>query len=105
MRRAVGWEPLEISAVAIGADPGARVRSDDGPTCTLDACTPTRTINPATDDASIRAAAVIYSNASKVVDAFDRGALTRTKNAFWLAIPNDSRNSGSMCSTGRPTPG
>jgi hypothetical protein len=28
--RAVDWEPLEISAVAIGADPGARVRADDG---------------------------------------------------------------------------
>lgn len=26
--RAVDWEPLEISAVPIGADPGARVRSD-----------------------------------------------------------------------------
>ncbi len=41
---------------------------------------------PATG-ASIRAAAVIYSNASKVVDAFDRGALIRAKNGFWLAIP------------------
>ena len=27
--RAVDWEPMEISAVAIGADPGAHVRSDD----------------------------------------------------------------------------
>lgn len=27
--RAVDWEPLEISAVPIGADPGAHVRSDD----------------------------------------------------------------------------
>ena len=40
-----------------------------------------------TSGASIRAAAVIYSNASKVVDAFDRGALIRTKSGFWLAIP------------------
>lgn len=40
-----------------------------------------------TSGASIRAAAVIYSNASKVVDAFDRGALIRAKNGFWLAIP------------------
>ena len=40
-----------------------------------------------TTGASIRAAAVIYSNASKVVDAFDRGALIRAKNGFWLAIP------------------
>lgn len=40
-----------------------------------------------TTGASIRAAAVVYSNASKVVDAFDRGALIRAKNGFWLAIP------------------
>ena len=36
---------------------------------------------------SIRAAAVVYSNASKVVDAFDRGAIIRAKGGFWLAIP------------------
>ncbi|MDZ4094847.1 MAG: DUF6441 family protein [Paracoccaceae bacterium] len=40
-----------------------------------------------TTGASIRAAAVVYSNASKVVDAFDRGVLIRSKNGFWLAIP------------------
>jgi len=28
--RAVDWEPLEISAVPIGADPGAHIRTDDG---------------------------------------------------------------------------
>lgn len=27
--RAVDWEPLEVSAVAIGADPGAQIRSED----------------------------------------------------------------------------
>ena len=35
-----------------------------------------------TSGASLRAAAVVYSNASKVVDAFDRGALIRAKNGF-----------------------
>ncbi len=40
-----------------------------------------------TTGASIRAAAVVYSNASKVVDAFDSGVLIRSKNGFWLAIP------------------
>ena len=40
-----------------------------------------------TSGTSIRAAAVVYSNASKVVDAFDRGALIRAKDGFWLAIP------------------
>jgi hypothetical protein len=42
--RAVDWEPLEISAVAIGADPGARVRSDTGATHSLNTCTLTRAI-------------------------------------------------------------
>ncbi|MCW1920820.1 DUF6441 family protein [Rhodobacter sp. KR11] len=36
---------------------------------------------------SLRAAAVVYSNASKVVDAFDQGALIQSKDGFWLAIP------------------
>ena len=40
-----------------------------------------------TTGASIRAAAVVYSNASNVVDAFDRGVLIRSKTGFWLAIP------------------
>jgi len=45
--RAVDWEPLEISAVAIGADPGARVRS--AAPRALNACTLTRTTQPATE--------------------------------------------------------
>ncbi|MGV8989187.1 MAG: DUF6441 family protein [Cypionkella sp.] len=40
-----------------------------------------------TTGASIRAAALVYSNASKVVDAFEHGVLIRAKNGFWLAIP------------------
>ena len=40
-----------------------------------------------TTGASICAAAVVYSNASKVVDAFDRGVIIHSKNGFWLAIP------------------
>ena len=40
-----------------------------------------------TTGASTRAAAVVYSNASKVVDAFDRGVIIRSKSDFWLAIP------------------
>jgi hypothetical protein len=35
-----------------------------------------------TTGASIRAAAVVYSNASNVVDAFDRGVLIRSKTGF-----------------------
>ena len=40
--RAVDWEPTEISAVAIGADPGAQVRSDPGRTSVLNPCTVVR---------------------------------------------------------------
>ena len=47
--RAVDWEPLEISAVAIGADPGARVRSDTGATLALNTCTLIRTSIPDTE--------------------------------------------------------
>jgi hypothetical protein len=47
--RAVDWEPLEISAVAIGADPGARVRSDESATRALNTCTLIRTSNPDTE--------------------------------------------------------
>ena len=36
---------------------------------------------------SINAASLVYSNASKVIDAFDRGALIRSKHGFYLAIP------------------
>jgi len=56
-----------------------------------------------TTGASIRAAAVIYSNASKVVDAFDRGVLIRSKNGFWLAIPTPA--AGKSTRGGRITPG
>lgn len=51
--RAVDWEPLEISAVAIGADPGAGMRSDAGQhdsrrnSCTL--ITRSETATPAED--------------------------------------------------------
>lgn len=37
--RAVDWEPMEISAVAIGADPGAQVRSEADRAGTLNPCT------------------------------------------------------------------
>ncbi len=47
--RAVDWEPLEISAVAIGADPGARVRSETSTARTLNTCTLTRTTHPDTE--------------------------------------------------------
>jgi hypothetical protein len=46
--RAVDWEPLEISAVAIGADPGARVRSDAAPATTY-SCTLTRHAPPVSE--------------------------------------------------------
>ncbi len=36
---------------------------------------------------SIGAASLVYSNAAKIVDAFDRGALIWSKDGFYLAIP------------------
>lgn len=39
---------------------------------------------------SLNAASLVFSRASKIVDANDRGALIRSKNGFWLAIPTDA---------------
>ena len=39
--------------------------------------------------ASINAAALIWSNAPAIVGAHDEGALIRSKDGFWLAIPVD----------------
>lgn len=36
---------------------------------------------------SINAASLVFSRASQLVDAFDRGALIRSKDGFYLAIP------------------
>ncbi|GAB4227825.1 MAG: hypothetical protein Kow0032_07370 [Methyloligellaceae bacterium] len=48
--RAVDWEPLEISAVPVGADPGAHVRSEAGNT--LEPCVVVRRDNPAASPAA-----------------------------------------------------
>ncbi len=71
--RAVDWEPLEISAVAIGADPGARVRSETGATRALNTCTLIRTSNPDTeakmpDDIQPTAPAAVPTPATRAVD-------------------------------------
>ncbi|MGE0256812.1 MAG: DUF6441 family protein [Alphaproteobacteria bacterium] len=39
------------------------------------------------DGKSIRAAALVYSKAPMLIDAFDRGVTIRSKDGFWLAIP------------------
>lgn len=36
---------------------------------------------------SLRAAALVWSNAGKIVDAFERGVTIRSENGFYLAIP------------------
>jgi len=36
---------------------------------------------------SISAAALVYSRAPKLIDAFDRGVTIRARNGLWLAIP------------------
>jgi hypothetical protein len=52
---------------------------------------------------SILAAALVYSRASKIVDAFDRGVVIRSKTGFWLAIPTEAAGRGLR--GGRITPG
>ena len=36
---------------------------------------------------SIRAAGVVYTRASKIMEGFDQGTIIRSKDGFWLAIP------------------
>lgn len=36
---------------------------------------------------SLNAAALVWSNAGKIVRSFDKGAVIRSKDGFWLAIP------------------
>ena len=43
---------------------------------------------------SLRAAGVVYSNAPDVVGAFDEGAVIRSANGFWLAIPTPTAGTG-----------
>lgn len=50
--RAVDWEPYEISAVAMPADPGASIRSDQSGQEHRNPCVITRRDNPAADAAS-----------------------------------------------------
>ncbi|WP_299131240.1 DUF6441 family protein [uncultured Amaricoccus sp.] len=44
---------------------------------------------------SINAASLVFSRAAKIVDAFDRGALIRSKAGFYLAIPTAVAGRGS----------
>lgn len=39
---------------------------------------------------SIDASAYIWSRASKIIDAFDRGVTIRSRNGLWLAIPTEA---------------
>jgi hypothetical protein len=58
--------------------------------------------------ASMEAAAFIWSKAPKIVDAFDRGVVIRSKSGFWLAIPTAAAGPRGISSTGRAariTPG
>ena len=36
---------------------------------------------------SLRAAGVVYTRASKIMEGFDQGTIIRSKDGFWLAIP------------------
>lgn len=52
--RAVDWEPMEISAVAIGADPGSQIRSGQGQTAALNTCVLIRQDESAAAAASVK---------------------------------------------------
>lgn len=52
---------------------------------------------------SLGAAALIYSKAPHIVGAFDEGAVIRSKDGFWLAIPTEA--AGKSAKGGRITPG
>lgn len=45
-------------------------------------------------DVSMRAAALVWTKAPKIIDAFERGALIRSAGGFWLAIPTDAAGRG-----------
>jgi hypothetical protein len=53
--------------------------------------------------ASLNAAGTVFSNAQKIVGAFEKGVDIRSKNGFWLAIPLPSAGKGRR--GGRITPG
>jgi hypothetical protein len=52
---------------------------------------------------SLRAAALVWSNAAMIVGAHDTGPLIRSKTGFWLAIPTEA--AGRSFRGGRMTPG
>ena len=52
---------------------------------------------------SLKAAALVWSNAPEVVGAHDTGPLIRSKDGFWLAIPTAAAGKG--LKGGRITPG
>ena len=49
---------------------------------------------------SINAASLVFSRAPKIVDAFDRGALIRSKHGFYLAIPTAEAGTGASAARG-----
>lgn len=51
---------------------------------------------------SMDAAALVYTKAPKIIGAHERGALIRSNNGFWLAIPTQSAGRGPR--GGRITP-
>ncbi|MEI4485600.1 DUF6441 family protein [Frigidibacter sp. MR17.14] len=52
---------------------------------------------------SARAAALVWSKAPQIVDAFERGVTIRSKDGFWLAIPTAA--AGRSSRGGRISPG
>lgn len=84
--RAVDWEPYEISAVAMPADPGASIRSEQSGRENRNPCVITRRDNPAADAASGKEAIMPKDNPNAAGDEqtavrTDAGQQTRATEA------------------------
>jgi hypothetical protein len=87
--RAVDWEPLEISAVPIGADPGAHIRTDGG----LGPCVIVREAEePAAAPAahSERKAAMAEKKTSVAGEQGDKNTVDARANAPAAPAPNEA---------------
>jgi hypothetical protein len=91
--RAVDWEPMEISAVAMPADPGAQIRSADGRQDALNICVVTRADASAAAAANPRGTTMPNDNPAGGVEPVTRTAPPAPQNpapapAPVPAVPN-----------------
>lgn len=85
--RAVDWEPMEISAVAMPADPGAQIRSADGRQDALNSCVVIRADASAAVAANPRGTTMPNDNPAGGVEPVTRTAPTVSANPAPAAAP------------------